>query len=380
MPPRFLLDPEITFLNHGSFGATPEEILARQDHWRRRLEREPVRFVVDELPGAMEAARSVVAAFLGADPQGLAFVPNATTGVNAAVGAVELGPADEILTTNHRYDAVDHTLHHLADRAGARVAYADVPFPLSSPQDIIDAIDRAWTPRTRLLVVDQIASPTALVFPVAALVAMARDRGVPVVIDGAHAPGQLSLDLNQLQPEFWTGNLHKWCCAPKGAAVLWVNEEWRARTHAPVISHGYRGGLHAEFDWCGTFDPSAWLAAADACELHHSLGGASFRSDCHRLVQQGRALVADAMGVSLPHPDDPRLYASMASIPVPLAPERFAELRSRMLAQHRIELPFISWQGKLWLRISGFAAYNRPQDYERLAQLMPEFLAWAAKT
>lgn len=364
---HFLLDPDICFLNHGSFGATPEELLQVQDKWRRELEREPIDFLARKLPERLNQARAAVADFIGAAPDGLVFVQNATAGVNAVLSSLCLGDGDTILTTNHRYDAVRFTLDRWATQRGAKVIEAEVPFPIASHDDVLQAVGRAWTEDVRLLVVDHIASPTALIFPVAKLVEMARERGVPVLIDGAHAPGQIDLDIMALGADFWVGNLHKWLCAPKGTAVLCVAAAWRHRVHPPVTSHGYALDLQARFDWCGTFDPSAWLTAPDAILLHQALGDAQFRAQHHALVQTGRAVLAEALGVALPHPDDPTLYGSMATIPIPLEPEHTRALNNTLREQDRIEVPIIAWRGQSWVRISGFAGYNHPRQYEELA-------------
>ena len=366
----YLLDPEVCFLNHGSFGATPEELLVAQDTLRRALEREPIDFLLRLLPDRLCQARAAVGGFIGADPEGLVFVQNATAGVNAVLGSFEFGPGDEILTTNHRYDAVRNTLDRWASARGAQVTEAVVPFPLAGPSDVLDAIGAAWTDRVRLLVVDHISSPTALIFPIAELVAMAKERGVPVLVDAAHAPGQVTLDVAALGADFWVGNLHKWLCAPKGAAVLAIAESWRDRVHPLVTSHGHGSGLQAEFDWCGTFDPTPWLTAPAAIALHEAQGGAAFRAAHHALVREGRQVIASALDVDLPHPDDPALYGAMATIPLPIPADATLDLFTALRNEDRIEVPVIQWRESAWVRISGFAGYNRPEQYVHLAETL----------
>jgi isopenicillin-N epimerase len=365
--PTFLLDPEINFLNHGSFGATPRCVLQVQRELREVMEREPIDFMIRQLPERISQACEAVAHFIGSPPENTAFVQNATAGVNAVLSSVPLEAGCEILTTNHRYDAVRNTLQRAALAQGARVVEATVPFPISSSQEVTEAIEAAITPKTRLIIVDQITSPTALIFPVEELVQLARDRGIPILVDGAHAPGQIDLDLSKNPPDFWVGNLHKWLCAPKGSAVLVVRDEWRERIHPTVTSHGYGQGLHSEFHWCGTFDPTAWLTAPAAIELHQELGGAAFRAAHHRLVQAGRQAIAAALQVQLPHPDCSSLYGSMATIPIPCPMESTVELFNTLRTQDKIEVPIIPWQGAAWVRISGFAAYNRAEQYQELA-------------
>lgn len=368
--PRFQLDPTITFLNHGSFGAVPLELQEVQDRWRRRLEAEPVRFMVRELPGALGGAREACADFLGADPADLVFVRNATSGVAAVLQSFPLAEGDEILTTDHRYQAVRNAMSAVCARTGAEVREVSLPFPVESPEALHEAVVAAIGPRTRLLVLDWITSPTALVLPVHALVAEARARGVAVLVDGAHSPGQVEVDLEALGADFWVGNLHKWLCAPRGTALLHVSPRWQEQIHPPVVSHGWGQGLHAEFDWTGTDDPTGWLTAPAAVELHEAMGGAEHRDRGHALVRAGREALAAALEVELPHPDDPELFAMMATVPLGLGAEVCWGLMERLLHRHRIEVPVVPWREEAWVRISGFPAYNRVEQYERLAEVL----------
>ncbi len=201
--PTYLLDPSVCFLNHGSFGSTPKEILEAQQRLRRVMEREPVDFLTREYPDRWDASINAVSEFLGSDREGTVFVHNATSGVNAVISSLDLGPEDQILTTNHRYDAVRNTFEYAVNRRGIEVVEARVPFPIEDPSSIVDAVGRAITPRTKLLVVDQISSPTALIFPIKALIALARSHGIPVLVDGAHAPGQVDVNLKEMAPDFW---------------------------------------------------------------------------------------------------------------------------------------------------------------------------------
>jgi isopenicillin-N epimerase len=368
--PTYLLDPSVCFLNHGSFGSTPKELLETQQSLRMTMEREPVDFLIREYATRWEASIDAVSEFLGSDREGTVFVHNATTGVNAVISSLDFGPEDQILTTNHRYDAVRNTFEYAANRRGIEVVEARVPFPLEDPSAIVEAVSQAITPRTKLLVVDQISSPTALIFPVDALIAVARSHGIPVLVDGAHAPGQVEVNLREMAPDFWVGNLHKWMCAPKGAAVLYVGEPWRDQIHPTTISHGFGQGLHQEFGWTGTQDPTAWLCAEEAIALHRAQGGAQFRAEHHSLVQAGRRVIAQALGVDLPHPDDPRMYGSMATIPLPCTADHVPALFDAIRHQDGIEVPILVWDQRPWVRISGFAGYNQAQQYERLADAL----------
>ena len=372
--PMFRLDPAVTFLNHGSFGAVPTEVEDARRRWAAEMEKEPVSFVIRTLPEALDTALKRAARFVGVDPAGLVFVRNATEGVNAVLASLQFAAGEEVLTTNHRYDAVRNALAHHVERHGAAVVEAEIPFPLRSSDEIFQAVEAAFTKRTRLLVIDWISSPTALILPVARLVAAAHARGIPVLIDGAHAPGQVELQLDTLGADFWVGNLHKWVCAPRGTALLHVSPAWRDRIHPTVISHGYGKGLQAEFGWVGTADPSPWLASIEAMDLHEAMGGPTFRAANHRLVQEGRELLAQALRVELPHPDDPELYGSMATIPLPRPAEQARAIQDRLYDRHRIEVPIVPWGGRAWVRISGFSAYNHASEYSRLARALPGVL------
>ena len=364
------LDPNVDYLNHGSFGATPRSVLAVQAALREEMERGPVEFLARRLPERLSAARSQVAAFVGADPAGVVFVPNATHGVDAALRAIDWRAGDEIVHADHGYMAVKKAILRLGHRHDVRLVPAILPFPISDVQQVIDAFAAAIGPRTRLVVVDHITSATALILPVEALVRMCRARGVSVLVDGAHAPGFLDVRIDEIGADFYTGNLHKWVCAPKGAALFHVHADWRDRVHAPVVSHGYELGLDAEFGWTGTFDPTAWLSVPAALDHLFALGLDAVRKEGHALVQAGRNELAQALGVDPLHPDDPSWYGQMAAVLVPWA--RGADgpaLNARMYAEHRIEVPFSSYDERCFVRVSG-QAYNTPEQYIRLARIL----------
>ncbi len=367
------LDPRVVYLNHGSFGATPRSVLVVQSELRAEMEAEPIEFLGRSWPGRVAEVRERVARFVGADPRGLAFVTNATQGVAAALSAVDWRVDDEIVIGDHGYNAVKQAIRRLVVERGVRLVEARIPFPLDDRAQIVEAFARAITPRTRMLLVDHVTSPTALLCPVYELVALARARGCLVLVDGAHAPGMLPLDLEALGADFYTGNLHKWVCAAKGSAIFYASPEWREHTHAPVTSHGYTLGFHAEFDWPGTFDATAWLSLPAALDHGDRLDWQTLRANNHALVREGRERVAHALGVSLPHPDEELLYGSMAAIPFPRGtPGSGPELNARLYAEHRIEVPFTSYDGRIFVRISG-QAYNAPADYSSLASVLASF-------
>ena len=364
------LDPAVTYLNHGSFGATPRSVLAVQARLRDEMERSPVEFLARSWPERIGSVRQRVARFVGADPAGLAFVRNATAGVETILGAFDWQAGDEIVFGDHGYNAVRQAIRRLEDAVGVKFVAAKIPFPLNSASEVTQVFANAITPKTRLVVVDHITSPTALILPIEAIIALCRDRNVAVAVDGAHAPGMLALDLDRLGADFYTGNLHKWLCAPKGAAILYVSRARRQKLHPKVISHGYQLGFHAEFDWTGTDDPTSWLAVPAAIDHADLLGTSTLRAANHALVRAGRVQIATALGVALPHPDDPALYGSMATIPFPFVSQQDGpRLNAELYETHKIEVPFTGYDGRCFVRISG-QAYNAPEEYERLAKVL----------
>ena len=366
------LDPRIVFLNHGSFGAVPVAVQAEQDRLRAEMEANPVAFLARELGERLEAARAVLAAFIGAEDEGLVFVANATSGIATVLESLDLARGDELLTTDHAYPACRRALERVASRHGARVVVAEVPFPLASETAVVDALVRRVGARTRLALVDHVTSPTALVLPVERIVAELGDRDVPVLVDGAHAPGMLDLHVAATGAAAYTGNCHKWMCAPRGAGFLWLREDWRDRVRPLVTSLGAAGAwasrslLHAEFDWCGTFDPTAWLSVPGAIRFMGSLlpgGWEELRRDNHRLIVRAREELCRALNLEPPCPES--MLASMASVPLPDGDD---EVQARLLAEHRIEVPVIAWPGppRRLLRVSA-QLYNHLEEYRRLA-------------
>ncbi|MBL8698293.1 MAG: aminotransferase class V-fold PLP-dependent enzyme [Alphaproteobacteria bacterium] len=365
----FALDPEAAFLNNGSFGACPTRVLEAQDAIRREMERQPVAFFADILPVRLRAAAQRLAGFLGAAGDDIVFVENATAGMNAVLRSLRFARGDEILTTDHVYGAVRQVLRHLEATAGVVVVEPTLPWPVRDEAAVVEAVARGLTPRTRLLVIDHIASRSALILPVAKLVELAKAQGVPVLVDGAHAPGQVELDVPALGADWVIGNCHKWLFAPKGAAFLWARADRQAELHPPVISHGYGGGFVAEFDWVGTRDASAWLAVPDALDFLEALGPARVRERNHALVTAMAETLASAwrteVGAARP------LFGAMATVRMPagLPPtwEAGRALRKRLWDTHRVEVPIMPVGDALWARLSA-QIFNVPDDYARLAR------------
>ncbi|MBI3452948.1 MAG: aminotransferase class V-fold PLP-dependent enzyme [Rhodospirillales bacterium] len=372
----FLLESGAAIVNHGSFGATPRPVLAAAEEWRRRMEAQPDRFMRTELPPAIRAAAEMLGRFIGARGEDLVFVDNATTGVNAVIGSFPLAAGDEVLTTTHVYGAVRNALNRHYRPAGVRIVEAEVPFPVSGEEEILAAVAAGFSPRTRLLIIDHVTSPTALIFPVARLAALARERGVAVLVDGAHAPGMIDLDVPALGVDWYVGNCHKWLMAPKSAGFLWAAPERQAALHPPVISHGYGHGFHAEFDWTGTHDYSPWLAVPAAIEFGAAFGWDIIRRRNHALLLEAVTLINAAWWTAIGGP--PALLGTMATIRLPPAlagdgPADFAHaraIRDRLWAEARIEAPVTPFAGALWVRISAHI-YNELDDYRRLAAYSP---------
>lgn len=370
----FALDPGFNAVNHGSFGAAPRTVLAAQQEWRDRMEAQPSRFMVEVLTPALRAAAADLAGFLGCDADGLGFVDNATAGCNAVLRSLEFGPGDEILLLTHAYGAVRKTAEHVAARAGARVTEAPLPFPRPESDAVVAALAGAITPRTRLAVLDHITSPSALILPIGAMVAACRARGVPVLVDGAHGPGQVPLAVGALGADWYAGNCHKWLMAPKGCGFLWTAPHRRAQTHAHIISHGLGEGYLAEFDWTGTRDPSAFLAVTEAIAFFARLGGPALMDRNRALAWEAGAMLAARLGTDVAAL--PEMAGSMAAIRLPVqgpaTRDSAAALRARLMAAGT-DAPVTAVDGTHWLRISA-AAYNRPEDYARLAELLPAIL------
>ncbi len=383
------LERGVVFLNHGSFGACPTEVLRHQAALRAEMEAEPVRFLSRELDDRLDAARRALAVFVGADPDDLAFVTNATGGVNAVLRSLALSPGDELLTTDHAYGACRNALEYAAGRAGARVVVAQVPFPIASPEEVVAAVMRHVTARTRLALLDHVTSPTALVLPIARLVADLGTRGVEVLVDGAHAPGMVPLDLRALRAAYYSGNCHKWLCAPKGSAFLYVRRDRQPDVHPLTISHGAsaacldRSRFRLEFDWTGTGDPTAWLTVPRAIEYLGSLlpgGWPALTARNHALALEARRLLCEAVGTSPPCPDE--MLGSLASVILPDGPtieigwRRPDPLQRRLFDSWGIEVPVVSWPAppRRLVRISA-QLYNDRGHYERLAEALVKELA-----
>ena len=384
------LDPQITFLNHGSFGSCPVSVLEFQREIRDRLERHPVQFLARELESFLDEARAELAEFVGAPEKDLVFVQNATAGVNTVLRSIELETGDELLVTDHEYNACRNALEFAAARARARVVICPIPFPLSSADIVVGAILERVTPRTRLVLVDHVTSQTGLVLPIERLCSELRGREIDVLVDGAHAPGMIPVDLSRLGPAYYTGNCHKWVCAPKTAAFLYARPDRQAAIRPLVISHGANSPRHdrsrflIEFAWVGTTDPSAILSVPEALRFMQSVlpgGWDEVRTRNHELAVAARVVLCETLGIKAPCPED--MIGSMASIPLAdgaggepaVGPLYLAPLQDRLRLEYGIEVPVIPWPAPphRLLRVSA-QLYNSLPQYEFLARAIRSLL------
>lgn len=371
------LDPDITYLNHGTVGAVPKRVLARQQSIRDEIERQPSRFLLRELAsfGAstgqgmkMRTAADAVARFLGAQGPDVVFVDNATGGANAVLRSMPLEPGDEILTLDHNYGAVACTARYVARERGAAVRAVAVPYPDFDPSRLVEAVADALTPRTRIAVIDHITSESALVLPLAAIAARCREKDVPVLADGAHAPGAIEVDIPALGVDWYVANLHKWAHAPRSCGILWAAPTRQAMLHPPVISWGLDEGFTQEFDWVGTRDPSPWLAAPEGIAMLRDLDFAKVRAYNHGLAWSAVQALTQAWSTPLSLRED--CVGTMVTVPLPDAlgdrPEAARRLRDALLFEDQIEVQLHAGYGRLWVRLSA-QIYNDTEDVARLA-------------
>lgn len=395
IPALFPLDPKVTFLNHGSFGSCPVSVLEAQQRLRERMERQPVRFFIRDLEAMLDAARGELARFVGADPHDLVFVPNATAGVNTVLRSLTFAPGDELLVTDHEYNACRNALDAAAARTGARVVVAPIPLPIASPDDVVAAIlDRA-TDRTRLALIDHVTSQTGMILPIARLCAALNERGIDTLVDGAHAPGMIPLALPEIGAAYYTGNCHKWICAPKSVALLHVRRDRQALIRPLSISHGAnsprtdRSRFLLEFDWTGTIDPTPILCVPEAIRAMGAIlpgGWPALMADNHAKAVAGRATLCAALGVLPSCPEEMVGSLAVAPLPdsrsaVPTSPLHCDPLQDALLDRFGIEVPIVPWPAwpRRLVRISA-QIYNHAAQYEALAAALIELLREEQKT
>lgn len=375
--PEWPLDWSKLTVNHGSYGATPKSVLAAQVEWRDRMEAQPSIFMRTVLPDALRASAAALGAFLNAGEADIAFVDNATTGCNAVLRSLDLQPDDEIVLHGQVYGAVAKTARYVAQRSGARIIEAPLGFPCDDVSAFVEGLARLLNDRTRLVIVDHITSPSALLLPVEAAAQLCREVGVALLVDGAHGPGQVDVDLKAIDADYYIGNCHKWLAAPKGCAFLWARRDRQAGLHPTTISHGFEQGYLAEFDWTGTRDPTAFLAIEAALDFHEKLGGAALRQRNADLAHQAGRLLAKHFGTVYGNEAHP---LAMAMVRLPFggeaSPERALAQRDRLLTEFGCDAPLIAHPDGIWVRVSAHA-YNEIGDYERLAGVLDRLIATA---
>ena len=367
------LDPGFLTVNHGSFGATPRRVIASQRGWQDRMERQPSSFMSTVCPAAIRDAADALGAFLNANGRDIVFVDNATTGCNAVLRSFPPPAGRDVLILSHAYGAVHNAVRFVTANSGAGVIRTAVPFPDPTEDALVAAVTDAITSNTCLAVIDHITSGSAIVLPVQRIVVACHAAGVPVLIDGAHAPGQIDLDLTAIGADWYVGNCHKWLCAPKGCGFLHAAPSAQAGLHPGTISHGFGHGFLAEFDWTGTTDPTRFLAVEAAIAFHQRLGGAALRDRNRGLAALGGELVAQRLNTQVGTRG--RLAGAMATVRLPVqdsSPAHALAIRQRLMAAGT-DAPVHALDGALWLRLSAFA-YNEPGDYARLAEIVASAL------
>ncbi len=366
---EFLLEEGFTNVNFAAYGATPRRVLAAQDAWREQMERQTTRFFEITILPALRAAAAELGRFLGARGEDIGFCSNATEACNAVLRSLPFVPGDEIVVLSHVYGAVRNTIRHVCSTSGARMVEVPVTYPRPVDDDIAAALAAALGPRTKLAVLDHITSKVGVLLPLERMVRACHAAGVPVLVDGAHGPGHVPLDLAALGADWYAGNCHKWLFAPKGCGLLWARADRQAGIHPPVISHGYGQGFTAEFDWTGTRDPSAWLAVTEAIAFHAALGGPALMARNAALAADAAGRLAARLGTESGAGNRPAGAIATVRVPGDATDEgQAAKLHARLL-EMGTDVPVQAVGGRLWLRLSA-QAYNEPADYDRLGALV----------
>lgn len=373
----FLLDPTVIFLNHGSFGATPRPVFEQYQTWQRELERQPVEFLGRRFDSLMREARAALAAYVHVGVDDLVYVPNATTGLNIVARSLPLTAGDEILSTDHEYGALDRTWRFIARKTGAVYKRQSIPVPVTTADDFIERFWSGVTPRTRVIFLSHITSPTALIFPVQEICRRARNAGILSIIDGAHAIGQIPLDLREIDADFYSSNLHKWLCCPKGSAFLYARPDKQSLIEPLIVSWGYESEKPSasrfidEQEWNGTRDIAAFLTTPAAIRFFEENCWDEVRAKCHALAQYAREQITTRTGLRPLSPDSSEWYMQMVTLPLP--PCDAVQLKARLYDEFRIEVPIVTWQNQQFIRVS-LQAYNAADDVEKLVIALERLL------
>ena len=368
---QFQVRPDLTFLNHGSFGACPRPVFEVYQEWQRRLETDPIEFLGRRLDEMLRTAREALATYVGTQVDGIVFVKNATFGTNIVARSLmqTLKPGDEVLATDHEYGAADRTWRFLCGQQGVKYLNQTIPVPIESDEEMLEYLWRGVTPRTRVIFISHITSPTALIFPVEKICQRAREAGIMTVVDGAHAPGHIPLSLDALGADFYTGNCHKWLCAPKGAGFLYVRPERQVLLQPLIVSWGWESQapgispFQDFFGWTGTEDPASYLSVPAAIAFQQEHDWDAVRQACHELASSARQRITALVESTPICPDSPHWWGQMCAIPLPDGDG--PGLQRRLREEWRIEIPIVSWNNRCLLRLS-LQGYNSPADVDRL--------------
>ncbi len=374
----FMLRPEVIFLNHGSFGATPIPVFERYQYWQRELERQPVEFLGRRAKNLLAQSRAALAEYLHTQPTNLVYVTNATTGLNIIARSLKLNRQDEVLSTDHEYGALDRTWRFLAQKRGFKYINQPINLPVENPDQIIADFWAGVTSNTKAIFISHITSPTALIFPVQSICKLARQHGILSIVDGAHAPGQIDLDLEKLGADFYVGNLHKWLCAPKGSAFIFARPEVQQFIEPLIVSWGWESDSPGEspfidyLEWSGTRDISAFLTVPDAIRFQNQLDWSELRLRCHQLASLTRRVIEGAANQSALYPDDPSWYMQMGSVPLPACTDP-SMVQDRLYREYNIEIPVTRWRNRHLLRFS-LQIYNDESDIDALKKALSVIL------
>jgi isopenicillin-N epimerase len=375
---HFLLDPSVTFLNHGSFGATPKPVFYEYQRWQREMENQPVEFLGRRITQLLADSRAELGKYLGTSGDNLVYTQNVTVSLNIVARSLELGAGDEVLTTNHEYGAVDRTWRFLSKEHGFTYINQPITTPLTTEEKFIEDFWKGVTARTRVICLSHITSPTAIIFPIKEIIRLAREKGIITIIDGAHVPGQIPLHLDSLGADFYGGNLHKWLCAPKGAGFLYARPEMQHVLKPLIVSWGYEsitpsGSNFIDYnDWWGTRDHSAYLAVPAAIRFQSENSWDEVRVSCHQLVREAQKRICELSGLAPLHASTDSWFAQMAIAPLP-AHTDIVMLKARLYGEYRIEVPLLEWNGNKLIRIS-VQGYNTRQDINRLLKALSKLL------
>lgn len=374
---HFLLNPDVVFLNHGSFGACPKPVFDEYQRWQLDMERQPVEFLGRRITALLAEARAKLASYVGAATDEVVYFPNPTTTINMVARSLKLKPGDEILTTDHEYGAMDRTWRVICAKTGARYIHQPIPLPVTTQADFVEALWAGVTERTRVVFTSHITSPTALIFPVQEICRRAREAGLLSIVDGAHAPGQIPVNLTELGADLYTGACHKWLCSPKGSAFLYARREIQTQLEPLVVSWGWESESPSasqfidHHEWQGTRDVAAFLTVPAAIQFQAEHRWEAVRAECHRLASEARRQINELTGLAPICPDSPLWFGQMAAIRLP--PVDLSSLKQRLYTEHHIEVPVLHWNGQPLIRVS-FQGYNSPTDADTLVAALQELL------